>query len=285
MVKVAVVGLGRTGMVVARNILEHPELELVLAVHRTGSKKQYVGQDLGDILNIRPTGIIVKGSHNLSNELMQAKPDVLIDFTNPEASLKNLKTAALCKTNCIIGTTGFTREELNMIQTLAERHKISVVYAPNLTMGINVLMNTVKTLANILPDWDVEVMEVHHKYKKDAPSGTAIKLAQAIAMEKGNVIEASVLYGRKGTQVRKPGEITVHAIRGGGVVGIHEVIFISENEKITIRHESLNRNAFVDCLVQVINFIQLHQPGYYSVEEALNLISYDTNNADWQVSN
>jgi len=285
MIKVAVVGLGRTGMVVARNILEHPDLELVLAVDRTGSKKQYVGQDLGDILNIKPTGIIVKGSHNLSNELMQTKPDILIDFTNPEASLKTLKTAALCKTNCIIGTTGFTPEELNIIQALAERHKISVVYAPNLTMGINVLMNTVKTLASILPDWDVEIVEVHHKHKKDAPSGTAVKLAQAIARERDQVIEASVLYGRKGIQVRKPGEIAIHALRGGGVVGIHEVIFISENEKITFRHESLNRNAFVDCLIQVINFIRLHPPGYYSVEEALNLTSYDSDKADFQVSN
>ncbi|MGI6453271.1 MAG: 4-hydroxy-tetrahydrodipicolinate reductase [Syntrophomonadaceae bacterium] len=274
MVNVGLIGLGRIGKVIAKSILEHPGLNLVLVVHRTGSKDKYVGQDLGDVLNIRKTGIEIKGSHNLSNELAKAKPDVIVDFTNPEACLKNLKTAAIHKTNFIVGTTGFTREELATIEHLAYRNRISIVYAPNLTTGINVLLNLVKKLANLLPDWDTEIIEIHHKHKKDAPSGTAVKLAEEIGRERGIPVETSVLYSRKGIQPRKTGEITVHAIRGGGVVGVHEVMFISENEKISIKHESLNRNAFADCLMKVIDFINNNKPGYYTVEEALNLVEF-----------
>jgi len=272
MVKVGLIGLGRIGKVIAKSILENPYLELVMAIHRTGSKDKYVGQDLGDVLNIRKTGIEIKGSHNLSNELMIAKPDVVVDFTNPEACLKNLKTAAIYKCNFIVGTTGFTKEELATIEHLAYRHRISVVYAPNLTTGINVLQNLVKKIATLLPDWDAEILEIHHKHKKDAPSGTAVKLAEEIGKERGIPIETSIVFSRKGIQPRKQGEISVHAIRGGGVVGVHEVYFVSENEILSFRHESINRNAFADCLVKVIEFIKGNKPGYYTVEEALNLV-------------
>ena len=274
MINVGLIGLGRIGKVIAKSILEHPYLNLVLVVHRTGSKSKYVGQDLGDILNIKKTGLEIKGSHNLSNELLQTKPDVLVDFTNPESCLKNLKTAALCKCNFIIGTTGFSKEELAAIENLTLWNRISVVYAPNLTIGINVLMTIVKRLAHLFPDWDTEIVEIHHKHKKDAPSGTAIKLAEEIGRERGIPLETSILFSRKGINPRKHGEITVHAIRGGGVIGVHEVMFMSENEKISVKHESINRNAFADCLIQVIHFINHHPPGFYTVEEALNLADF-----------
>lgn len=268
MIKVGLIGLGRTGSTVAKGLLTHPEMSLVMAIARPGSAK--IGKDLGDILNTRPTSLVVKGSNKLDSELLNEDPDVMIDFTNPEACLKNLRVIALHGKPVIIGTTGFTTEQLQTIQMMAQQFKIPVVYAPNLSLGINVLMNLVLKAATILADWDVEIIETHHRHKKDAPSGTALKIANELR-DYLEIPEKGIAFGHDRTSPRQDGVIGVHAIRGGGVTGIHQVIFLSENERLEIKHESHSRANFVDCLIRVIKWIMSVRPGYYTVEEALGL--------------
>ncbi|NLK52252.1 MAG: 4-hydroxy-tetrahydrodipicolinate reductase [Syntrophomonadaceae bacterium] len=268
MIKVGLIGLGRTGSSVASGLLSNPEMSLVMALARPGSAK--VGKDLGDILGTKPTGLIVKGSNRLDSELLQTNPDVIVDFTNPEAGLKNLRIVALHGIPIIIGTTGFNHEQLQSIQLMAQQFKTTVVYAPNLSLGINVLLNLVLKAAEFLADWDVEIIETHHRHKKDAPSGTALKIARELGAYL-DLPEDHIAFGHERTAPRKNNTIGVHAIRGGGVTGIHQVVFLSENEKLEIKHESHNRANFVDCLFRVIKWIISARPGYYTVEEALGL--------------
>ena len=267
--RVGMIGLGRTGKVVARNIIEHPQLELVMAVVSPGGEK--VGRDLGDLLGTSPQNLRVTGGNHLQTELMRTNPDIVVDFTNPGVCLKNARIISLNKKHLIIGTTGFSKEQIILLKQLAQAQKITIVYAPNLSLGINVLLSMVKKAVETLDKWDVEIIETHHRYKKDAPSGTAVRIAEEIAGWSGVPLETSVLYIRKGLSERMNGEITIHAIRGGGVIGIHEVVFLSDHEKITVRHESLSRDAFADCLVKVIHFVTHSQPGFYFVEKTLGL--------------
>jgi len=268
MIKVGLVGLGRTGSSVAKGLLSDPEMSLVMAVARPGSAK--VGKDLGDILDSRSTGLIVKGSNRLDRELLDTNPDVIVDFTNPDACLKNLRVVALHGIPVIIGTTGFSFEQLNAVQMLSQQFKTTVVYAPNLSLGINVLLNLVIKAAEILPDWDIEIIETHHRHKKDAPSGTALKIADQLGTFL-EIPEDMLAFGHDRFTPRKNGTIGVHAIRGGGVTGIHQVVFLSENERLEIKHESHSRANFVDCLKRVIKWIISAKVGYFTVEEVLGL--------------
>lgn len=268
MIKVGLIGLGRTGSIVAKGLLADPKIDLVSALARPGSSK--IGKDLGDILDTRPTGLLVKGSNKLDGEIWETIPDVLVDFTNPEACLKNLRVAALHGVPFIIGTTGFSAEQLNAVQAISQQFKSTVVYAPNLSLGINVLLNLVLKAAEILGDWDIEIIETHHRHKKDAPSGTALKIAEQLGNCR-DIPEEMIALGHDRHSARQDGAIGVHAIRGGGVTGIHQVIFLSENERIEIKHESHSRANFVDCLRRVINWVMSAKAGYYTVEETLGL--------------
>lgn len=271
MIRVGLIGVGRTGASVAKGILSHPEMSLVMAIARASSSK--VGKDIGDILDTKPTGLIIKGSNKLDTELMNTNPDVIVDFTNPEACLKNLRIVAFHGKPMIIGTTGFAEDELYTIRMMAQQFKTTVVYAPNLSLGINVLMNLVLKAVEILSDWDIEIIETHHKHKKDAPSGTAIKIAKELA-EQLQLDDDMITFGHDRFSPRKKGAIGVHAIRGGGVTGVHQVIFYNENEKLEIKHESFSRANFVNCLIKVIKWAAHTKNGYYTVEEVLGLTKF-----------
>lgn len=268
MIKVGLIGLGRTGSIVAKGLLADSKISVVFALTRPGSPK--IGKDLGDILDTRLTGLLVKGSNKLDGEIWDADPDVLVDFTNPEACLKNLRVAALHGIPYIIGTTGFSGEQLQAVQAISQQFRSTVVYAPNLSLGINVLLSLVLKAAAILSDWDIEIIETHHRHKKDAPSGTALKIAEQLG-DCRNISKEMIALGHDRHSARQDGAIGVHAIRGGGVTGIHQVIFLSENERIEIKHESHSRANFVDCLKRVINWVIPAKVGYYTVEEALGL--------------
>ncbi|HUW64573.1 MAG TPA: 4-hydroxy-tetrahydrodipicolinate reductase [Spirochaetia bacterium] len=268
-VKVALIGPGRMGQVVARNLLKDPFSKLVLVVSRPGSDK--VGKDLGDILELRPTGLIIRGSDELAQSLSETRPEIVIDFTVPEASLSNLKIAAKHGSHLIVGTTGFSKFQVEALRSIASMYNVSLVVAPNLSIGINMLIHAAKEIATVLDGFDVEIIEEHHRYKKDAPSGTAIRLAQTVARELGINPDKNLLFGRHGKKVRDEREIAVHAIRGGGTIGMHKIVFISDNERLEIRHESLNRDAFTDCLMRLIKYVHLHSAGFYTVEHILGL--------------
>ncbi|HOV79261.1 MAG TPA: 4-hydroxy-tetrahydrodipicolinate reductase [Bacillota bacterium] len=268
-VRVALFGIGRMGRVVARNLLKDHSVKLVLVVSSSGGEK--AGKDLGDILELPRTGLTVHGSDQLVQSLHSTRPEIVIDFTTPEAGLVNLKAAAKFGAHLIVGTTGFTKFQTEALRSIASMYNVSLVMAPNLSIGINLLINLAKKTAKVLNGFDIEIIEEHHRYKKDAPSGTAIRLARLVAESAGINPEKGLLFGRQGNKSSKGKEIAVHAIRGGGTVGIHKIVFVSDNERLEIKHESINRNAFTDCLQKVIRFVHLQPPGIYSVEEILGL--------------
>lgn len=268
-VKVALFGIGRMGQVVARNLLKDQSVKLVLVASRSGGEK--VGKDIGEILELPNTGLTVQGCDQLVQSLIAARPEIVIDFTTPEAGLINLKTAAKYGAHLIVGTTGYTKFQTEALRSIANMYNVSLVMAPNLSIGINMLIDLAKKMAKVLTGFDIEVIEEHHRYKKDAPSGTAIRLAKLVAESAGINPEKGLIFGRQGNKSSKGREIAIHAIRGGGTIGVHKIVFVSDNERLEIKHESINRNAFTDCLHKVIKYVHSHPPGIYSVEEILGL--------------
>lgn len=257
MIRVGLVGLGKTGKEIAKVLLEQDNIKLVTAICSPNSAKK--GKDLGEIIGCERTGIIVRGSGNLEEVIFKSKPDVVVDFSSPEATSRNSKIFSRMKVNMVICTTGFSKFSLKKLFVLTRKYHNGIVYAPNITLGVNVLMLMANIASNILNNYDFQITEIHHKKKKDAPSGTAFKIAKEI--EKG--LNAS------GNQA-KEFDIPITAIRAGGVVGKHDVMIIGEDDKIEISHESFSRKAFAAGAIKAINFIY-KKPGYYEMNDVLNL--------------
>lgn len=261
MIKVCLIGLGRTGQHIARGILEQKNMELVAAFCSPGSKKK--GMDIGSVINAKETKVYVNTSDELEDVIFKTKPDVAVDFSNSSATLKNSKVLSRMKVNMVIGTTGFTDEELKELNNLPYKAHNGIVYAPNITLGVNTVMLLSNIAANILSNYDFQIIETHFKHKKDAPSGTAIKIAAE--MERG--LNAAGVYNR---------DIPIDAIRAGGVIGRHEVQIIGEDDKIEISHESFSRKIFAQGAIQAINFIY-KKTGYFEMKEVLDMkkVLYD----------
>ncbi|NPV90311.1 MAG: 4-hydroxy-tetrahydrodipicolinate reductase [Firmicutes bacterium] len=269
MTRVGLIGLGRTGSIVARELLNHPDFQLVMSLVSPGSAR--AGLDIGEYLGIGSRGLSIKGGNHLESELTAANPQVIVDFTSPEACLRNIHLVARHEKPIIIGTTGFDSQQIQFLRMMALQNRAPILFAPNMTLGINVLMNLVIKTAEVLPNWDIEIIETHHRHKKDAPSGTAVKIGKLLADHLDRP-EESISFGHERVGQRGPNTIAIHAVRGGGVVGVHQVVFLSENEKLEIRHESFSRSAFVECLEHLIRFAVLALPGFYTVEEVLGLV-------------
>lgn len=264
MIKVCIIGLGRTGQHITKGILEQRNMELVAAFCSPESKKR--GMDVGTVIGGKEIGVKVSSSSELEDIVFKKKPDVVVDFSCSSATMKNVKILSKLKVNVVIGTTGFTEDELKELNTLPKKFHNGIVYAPNITLGVNTVMLLSNIAANILSNYDFQIVETHHKHKKDAPSGTAIKLAAE--MERG--LMASGIFKK---------DIPISAIRAGGVVGKHEVQIIGEDDKIEISHESFSRKTFAHGAVQAINFIY-KKPGYFEMKEVLNMkkVLYDSLN-------
>lgn len=257
MIKVCLSGLGKTGKEIAKVLLEQKDIQLVAVICSPGSWKK--GKELGEILGCRDTGIYVDSSDNLEHVIFQKKPDVVIDFSNAAAAVKNARVFARMKVNLVIGTTGFSDMDLKRLFILTRKYHSGIVYAPNITLGVNVLMLLTNLASSILNNYDFQITEIHHKNKKDAPSGTAKKIAAEI--KKG--VSAS---GPDGSAVNVP----IHAVRAGGVVGKHEVLIVGEEDEILISHESFSRKAFAQGAIRTVKFI-CGKSGYYEMRDVLNL--------------
>ena len=257
MLRICLIGLGRTGKEIAKVLLQQEGLKLVSVVCSPNSSKK--GKDLGEILGAGDTGIIIDGSENLEQVIFRSKPDIAVDFSSSYATMRNSKIFSKMKINIIIGTTGFSKMALKKLIVLSRKYNNGILYAPNITLGINVLMLLTNLAANILNDYDFQITEIHHKNKKDSPSGTATKIANEI--EKG--LQAS---GLESEQINIP----INAIRAGGVVGKHEVMIIGEDDKIEISHESFSRKAFALGAIRGIKFI-FNKSGYFEMNDVLNL--------------
>ncbi len=196
--------------------------------------------------------------------------DVVVDFSFRDATLAVAKLCAAHKKPLIIGTTGHTPEQRAEIAECVET--IPVVWAGNYSLGVNLLNFLTKVAAQILDDsYDVEIVEMHHRMKKDAPSGTAEKL-KSIVMQQRGVGEDSVVYGRKGLVGERPrGEIAVHALRGGSVVGDHTVIFAADGERLELTHKAADRKVFASGALRAAKWIVGRPAGLYGMDDVLNL--------------
>lgn len=210
--------------------------------------------------------------HGLSREFPNLSEDanynVLIDFTH-ESSLDDvLKLGLKKKLPLIIGTTGYNEEQMEKIKEASKT--ISILYATNMSLGMNLLFNLVEETARTLKDRvDIEVVETHHNRKKDAPSGSAVTIVESI--EKGLGESRKHQHGRNGECPREKGEIGIHALRGGNIVGSHEVSFINHLETIKISHEAYDRKVFAQGALEAAKFIIEKQPGLYNMKDVLNI--------------
>ncbi len=266
MIKTCLLGIGRTGMVVAEHLLKSNDFELVSIYTKPGSLK--VNRKLQDLINT-DSRLVIKDTNLLAAELRHKKIQVAIDFTNPKAAIKNARILAEQGVQLVIGTTGFNKIQINELKNIAEQNKVGIVYAPNISVGVNVLLLVVKTIAKLLPHYDVEISEYHHCHKKDAPSGTALKLATAINETK-EIKQPRFIFGRFGLKMREKNEIGIHAIRAGGIIGVHKVLFSSNSDEIEVIHRSYSRAAFAEGALKAAEFIVNHQ-GFYNIEDILLL--------------
>jgi len=268
-INVAVTGaLGRMGSGIIRTLSQHPDLKLVTAVEAPDHEKR--GEDVGKLLGIGEMGVLLETADRLEEVLRESKPDVLVDFTTPEATVNTVKVSAPLGINLVIGTTGFTVEQRREIENTIKRYGVAAVISQNYAVGVNIFFKVLEFLAKKLGDYDIEILEMHHRYKRDAPSGTALRAAEII--EKNLDRDVSIIYGRVGILgERKRDEICIHAIRGGDIVGEHTVIFAGDGERLEITHRASSRQAFVNGVILAIKFIAGKKGGIYDTFDVLGL--------------
>ena len=256
---------GRMGQMLVKLISKSEKVKLAGATERRGH--DWVGLDLGEMLGGTSNGVVVKDS---VLELI-SNCQAVIDFTTPAATVEHAEMAAQARVAHIIGTTGMNKEELNRISAAA-RHA-PIVRAGNMSLGINLLTELTKKISSALnEDFDIEIVEAHHRNKVDAPSGTALMLGEAAATGRGLVLEDSSERGRDGiTGVREVGKIGFSSIRGGAIVGEHDVVFASEGERIILRHIASDRQIFARGALTAAIWAQGKDPGDYSMLDVLGL--------------
>ncbi|QDY68371.1 4-hydroxy-tetrahydrodipicolinate reductase [Qingshengfaniella alkalisoli] len=264
--RIAITGVsGRMGQMLVKNVSDNDAVELSGAIERTDH--EWVGQDVGVAMGGQPLNLAV------TDDAAQAiaAADVVIDFTAPTATLAFAELAARHGTAHVIGTTGMNDEQLASIANSAR--KTAIVRAGNMSLGVNLLVGLTRRVAAALDeDFDIEVVEAHHRYKVDAPSGTALMLGEAAAEGRGVKLRDVADRGRDGiTGARKRGDIGFTAIRGGDVVGEHDVIFAADGERIVIRHLATDRGIFSRGAVKAAIWAVGKPAGEYSMANVLGL--------------
>ena len=255
---------GRMGRILISLILQDPQHKLVGAVEAKGVAA--VGKDAGETASLGNVGVKIS-----DNYASLAKPDtVTLDFTNAAASLEHLDAAASKGAAIVIGSTGFTAEMDRRARELAL--KTRTVIAPNMSIGVNVLMKIVAEVAARLPDFDAEIIEIHHRTKIDAPSGTALALGRAIAAARKQDFDANAIFGREGISgVRPKDKIAVMALRAGDAVGDHTVIFGGHGERLELIHRSQSRESLARGALRAAHWVAGQKPGLYSMRDVLGL--------------
>ena len=266
MLNIAVTGAaGRMGraLIAACDLNEHSRLSA--AIERPGNT--LVGSDAGDLAGLGPLN--VKVTDRLEDVIDTF--DALIDFTRPEATLQNLETCVKHGKRIVIGTTGFDDEGKRAINEAAAT--TGVVFAPNMSVGVNLCLKLLDTAARILGDGvDVEVIEAHHRHKVDAPSGTAIRMGEVIAHALGRDLADCAVYGREGiTGARDRKTIGFETIRAGDIVGDHTVLFAGEGERVEITHKASSRMTFANGAVRAAVWLQQQPAGLYDMQDVLGL--------------
>ncbi|WP_456398099.1 4-hydroxy-tetrahydrodipicolinate reductase [Desulfurobacterium sp.] len=260
MVKVAVNGAnGRMGRLISSLVKVEDGIELVGVLEKPDSP--LIGKPFDEKLSF-------VSSLSEINE----KPDVVIDFTVPSATLELLKKAEKSNVALVIGTTGFKLEEIEKIRKTAR--SVPIVFSPNMSLGVNILFKIVGEVAKALKNkgYDIEIFEIHHRFKKDAPSGTAMRLAEVIAEATNRTLEEVAVYGRKGfVGERKPEEIGILAARMGDVVGDHTVFFAAPGERIELTHRATSRETFAKGAVEAAKWVFGKPAGLYTMFDVLGI--------------
>ena len=267
MPNVVVTGVaGRMGGQILRLLREEPDLVLVGAVERPG----YAGpRDAGVAAGLPALGVAI--ADDLGAVLASTTADVVIDFTSREASVRNTATAAARGVAMVIGSTGLDAADKALVR--AEASRIPVVLSPNMSVGVNVMFALVAQAARVLGDaYDVEIVEMHHGKKKDAPSGTAVRLAEVAAEALGRDAARDVVYARHGMiGERTPKEIGVMTLRGGDVVGEHTVFFAGQGERLELTHRAASRDQFARGAIRAARWLKGRAPGLYDMQDVLGL--------------
>jgi 4-hydroxy-tetrahydrodipicolinate reductase len=263
--KIIVVGAsGKMGQTLIKQILADSDLLLTGAVDQPSSN--ILGMDAGSLIGIK-TGIMI----NDDIKSVIKKGDYLIDFTRPEASIGYLTVCIKNNVKYVLGTTGFSDEEKQKIAQAAE--DISICFAPNMSVGVNLLVSLVEDATKVLhEDFDMEIIESHHSEKIDAPSGTAIRLGEAIAKTANLSLKENGVFHREGnTNKRKKNEIGFSTIRGGDIVGDHTVLFAGDGERIELTHKAGSRSTFAIGAIKAVKFLSNHEAGLFDMVDVLNL--------------
>jgi len=266
MINVIVAGAaGRMGQRIIHMIHQNPETTLAGAFELPGHPS--VGQDTGLVAGVGELGVKIASSMQEA----AGQGDVLIDFTAPQATLKNIRAAAAKGIAMVIGTTGITGEVLKEVETFAK--KIRCVLAPNMSVGVNVMFKIAGEMARILGnDYDMEILEVHHRLKKDAPSGTAMRLAQILADASDKDLEKVGVYERKGMiGERTDEEIGIQTWRAGDITGEHTVMFGGIGERLELIHRAHNRDNFARGAVRAALWVTKQPEGLYDMQDVLGL--------------
>ena len=266
MVNLAIAGAaGRMGKTLIQTAVTRPELNVVGAVERPGNP--LLGSDAGEAAGVGHLGVPFVDS--VAAACVTA--DVLIDFTTPAATLQAVQACIAVGCGMVIGTTGI--DAAGQAQILTASRQIPIMFAPNMSVGVNLMFRLVAMAAEAFgEDFDVEVLEAHHRMKVDAPSGTAVRLGEILAKALGRSYAGDAVHGRVGqVGARTQREIGFHALRGGDIVGEHTVMFAGGGERLEITHRASSRTNFADGAMRASRWLHAKEPGLYSMFDVLGL--------------
>lgn len=264
LLSVVIVGArGRMGTALIRTVMQSDDMTLVGAVERTDAPG--IGEDVGALVGLPETGIVLAG------ELTPPRGSVVVDFSLPAATRSNLARCLELGAPLVLGTTGLSSETRAEIEAAARQ--IPIVSAANYSVGVTLLTRLAGLAAKALgPGWDAELFELHHRHKRDAPSGTALRLGQAVAEATGRDLDRHGMLSRQGdTGPRSDDEIGIMTLRGGDAVGEHTVMFVGSGERIELTHRALDRAIFARGALRAARWVVDQPPGLYDMPDVLGL--------------
>jgi 4-hydroxy-tetrahydrodipicolinate reductase len=268
MTRVVIIGAaGRMGKKLIANVMAADDMELAGALEFEGCP--FNGMDAGTVAGRGESGIKISAEL----EPLVKNADAVIDFSTGDV-IRNTEIAAAEGCSIVIGTTALENKDKARLKEIAS-NGAGIVFAPNMSIGVNLLFHLSRKVTEILgDDYDIEIVEMHHNQKKDAPSGTAVRLAEVITDVKGLSYEKDVMHGRQGiTGERTKDEIGMHAVRGGDVVGDHTVIFATGGERVELTHKASSRDTFAKGSLRAVRFLTEAGPGLYDMQDVLGLNS------------
>ncbi|MBC9249422.1 4-hydroxy-tetrahydrodipicolinate reductase [Pseudomonas alcaligenes] len=264
--RIAVMGAaGRMGKILIEAVGQADGAQLSAAIDRPDSS--LIGADAGELAALGKIGVTLAGDLNAVLDQF----DVLIDFTHPSVTLKNLEICRQAGKAMVIGTTGFSPEEKLLLSEAAKQ--IPIVFAANYSVGVNLCLKLLDTAARVLgDDVDIEIVEAHHRHKVDAPSGTALRMGEVVANALGRDLQKVAVYGREGqTGARERETIGFATVRAGDVVGDHTVLFAADGERVEITHKASSRMTFARGAVRAALWLQSQPAGLYDMQDVLGL--------------